>query len=105
MGFDRNLIKQMQAMQENMAKAQAEVLATVVEGTAGGGMVTVRLTGKQELESVTLAPEVVYTEDVEMLQDLIAAAVNDALKKLGQVTEQKMSAVTGGLPNIPGLTS
>jgi len=105
MGFDRNLIKQMQAMQENMAKAQAEVLATVVEGTAGGGMVTVRLTGKQELESVTLAPEVVDPEDVEMLQDLIAAAVNDALKKLGQVTEQKMSAVTGGLPNIPGLTS
>ena len=62
-----------------------------------------RLNGRQELESVSLAPEVVDPDDIEMLQDLVAAAVNDAMKKLQQVTEQKMSAVTGGMPNIPGL--
>lgn len=104
MGLDRKLLKQMQDMQTSMAKAQAEVLAAVVEGTAGGEMVTVRLNGRQEIENITLSPDVVDPDDVEMLQDLIAAAVNDALKKMAHVTEEKMGAVTGGL-NIPGLTS
>lgn len=101
--IDRKLMKQMQDMQANMVKAQEDVASTTVEGTAGGGMVTVQLNGKQELESVALAPEVVDPNDIEMLQDLIAAAVNDAQRKLQEVTRQKMEAVTGGL-QIPGLT-
>jgi len=105
MGLDRNLLKQVQSMQANMARAQQEIQASVVEGTSGGGMVTVRLTGQNQLERVTLAPDIVDPDDIEMLQDLIAAAVNDALKRLGQLTEQKMAAVTGGMPNVPGLTS
>lgn len=101
--IDRKLMKQMQDMQANMLRAQEEVAATVVEGSAGGGMVTARLNGKQELESVSIAPEVVDPDDVEMLQDLIAAAVNDAQRKMLEISQQKMGAVTGGL-QIPGLT-
>lgn len=101
--IDRKVLKQVQEMQANMVRAQEEVASTIVEGTAGGGMVTARLNGHQELESISLAPEVVDPDDVEMLQDLIAAAVNDAQRKLREITEQKMGAVTGGL-QIPGLT-
>jgi nucleoid-associated protein EbfC len=101
--IDRKLLKQMEEMQTNMLKAQEEVAATVVEGTAGGGMVTARMNGKQELEKVSLAPEVVDPDDIEMLEDLIAAAVNDAQHKLQDISQQKMGAVTGGL-KIPGLT-
>ena len=101
--IDRKLMKQMQDMQTNMARAQEEIAATVVEGTAGGGIVTARLNGKQELDNITLAPEVVDPEDIEMLQDSIAAAVNDAQRRLQEITQQKMTAVTGGL-QIPGIT-
>lgn len=101
--IDRKLLKQMEEMQRNMVKAQEEVSATVVEGSAGGGMVAVKLNGKQELETVTLSPEVVDPDDIEMLQDLIVAAVNDAQRKLQEISQSKMGAVTGGL-QIPGLT-
>ena len=101
--LDKRMMKQVQDMQANMAKAQDEIAATVVEGTAGGGMVTARLNGKQELEGITLSPDVVDPDDIEMLQDLIAAAVNDAQRKLQEITQQKMGAVTGAL-SIPGLT-
>jgi DNA-binding YbaB/EbfC family protein len=101
--LDKRMMKQVQDMQANMAKAQEEIAATVVEGTAGGGMVTARLNGRQELEGITLSPDVVDPDDIEMLQDLIAAAVNDAQRKLQDITQQKMGSVTGGL-NIPGLT-
>lgn len=101
--IDRKLLKQMEAMQSNMLKAQEEVAATVVEGSSGGGMVAVTLNGKQEIESVKLSPNVVDPDDIEMLQDLIAAAVNDAQRKLQEITQSKMGAVTGGL-QIPGLT-
>ena len=101
--IDRKLLKQMEDMQANMVKAQEEVAAMVIEGTAGGGIVTASLNGQQELESITLAPEVVDPEDIEMLQDLIVAAVNDAQRKLQEITQQKMSAVTGNI-QIPGLT-
>ena len=101
--IDRKVLKQMEEMQQKMLRAQEEVAATVVEGSAGGGMVTVKLNGKQELESVNLAPDVVDPDDIEMLQDLIAAAVNDAQRKLQDISQQKMGAVTGGL-QIPGLT-
>jgi nucleoid-associated protein EbfC len=101
--LDKRMMKQVQDMQTNMAKAQEEIAATVVEGSAGGGMVTARLNGRQELEGITLSPDVVDPDDIEMLQDLIAAAVNDAQRKIQEITQQKMGAVTGGL-NIPGLT-
>jgi len=101
--LDKRMMKQVQDMQANMAKAQEEIAATVVEGSAGGGMVTARLNGRQELEGITLSPDVVDPDDIEMLQDLIAAAVNDAQRKLQEITQQKMGSVTGGL-NIPGLT-
>ena len=87
--IDRKLMKQMQDMQSSMLKAQEELAATVVEGTAGGGMVTARLNGRQELESLVLAPEVVDPDDIEMLQDLITAAVNDAQRKLQEISQQK----------------
>lgn len=101
--LDKRMMKQVQDMQTNMAKAQEEIAATVVEGSAGGGMVTARLNGRQELEGITLSPDVVDPDDIEMLQDLIAAAVNDAQRKIHEITQQKMGAVTGGL-NLPGLT-
>jgi DNA-binding YbaB/EbfC family protein len=100
--FDRKLLKQVQEMQANMAKAQEELARTVVDGSAGGGTVTVQINGQQEVESVTLSPDVVDPDDIEMLQDLIAAAFNDAQHKLQELTQEKMGAVTGGL-NIPGL--
>lgn len=101
--IDRKVLKQVQEMQANMVKAQEELAATIVEGTAGGGMVTARLNGKQELEGVTLSPDVVDPNDVEMLQDLIVAAVNDAQRRMQDITQQRMGAVTGGM-QIPGLT-
>ncbi|HZT95520.1 MAG TPA: YbaB/EbfC family nucleoid-associated protein [Chloroflexota bacterium] len=97
------MLKQVQDMQANMLKAQEELAQTNVEGSAGGGMVTARLNGKQELESITLDRDVVDPDDIEMLQDLIVAAVNDAQRKLQEITQEKMGAVTGGL-QIPGLT-
>lgn len=99
---DRKLLKQVQEMQANMAKAQEELGSTVIDGSAGGGTVVVKLNGRQQVESVVLAPDVVDPDDIEMLQDLIMAAFNDAQSKLQQITEEKLGAVTGGL-QIPGL--
>ena len=86
---------------EMLQKVQEELETLTVEGSAGGGVVKVVLTGKQTVESVEIAPEAV--EDVEMLQDLVTAAVNDALSKSQELASEKLSALTGGL-NIPGLT-
>ena len=101
MGFG-NLQKMAQQMQAEMARVQAELEASTMEGTAGGGAVTAVVTGKQELVSVTIDPAVVDPEDVEMLQDLVTAAVNDALRAARQEAEEKLAAVTGGM-RIPGL--
>ncbi len=101
--LDRNMLKQVQDLQKGILKAQEELAAAVVEGTAGGGVVTARLNGRQEFESITISPEVVDPEEVEMLQDLVAAAVNDAERKLKELTEQKMGPVTGGM-QIPGFS-
>jgi hypothetical protein len=76
--------------------------ATIVDGSAGGGVVTATVTGKQEVVSVTIDPSAVDPDDVEMLQDLVVAAVNDALRTSRELAEQKMSAVTGGL-RLPGM--
>jgi hypothetical protein len=85
-----------------MERIQKELAETVVDGSAGGGVVRAQVTGKQELVSVTLDPSAVDPADVEMLQDLIVAAVNDALRASREVAEQRLGAVTAGL-RIPGL--
>jgi DNA-binding YbaB/EbfC family protein len=98
--MNKRLIQQAQQMQSRLAKAQQEIEAMMVEGTAGGGAVHVVMTGQQRLQKVQIAPEAV--EDVEMLQDLVLAAVNDAQEKVQKAVTEKMSAVTGGM-KIPGL--
>ena len=92
-----NLQRMAMQMQQEMARIQAELAETEVRGTAGGGVVEAVVTGKQELRSITIDPAAVDPDDVEMLQDLVVAAVNDALESSRQVAEQKMGAVTGGL--------
>jgi DNA-binding YbaB/EbfC family protein len=90
-------------MQTQIAKAQQELEEATVEASAGGGAVTVVVTGQPKIRSVAIAPEVVDPEDVEMLQDLIAAALNEALDKVREMQVERMGSLTGGL-NIPGLT-
>ena len=97
-----NLQRMAQQMQQDMLRIQNELDALEVDGSAGGGVVTAKVTGKQELVSVTIDPSAVDPSDVEMLQDLVVAAVNDALRQSRQVAESKMAAVTGGM-KIPGL--
>ena len=88
--------------QEMLAKAQEEVAATTVEGTAGGGAVKVTMSGDQKITGISIQPDVVDPDDVEMLQDLIMAAIGDASEKANEVQSQSFGAITGGL-NIPGL--
>ena len=97
-----NLQRMAQQMQQQMLKVQEELAATMVDGSAGGGVVQARVTGKQELVSVVIDPAAVDPADVEMLQDLVVAAVNDALRASREAEQAKMAAVTGGL-RIPGL--
>ncbi len=97
-----NLMKQAQQMQARMAKMQEEVGKRTVEASAGGGMVKVVANGRQEILDLVLEPEVVDPEDVEMLQDLILAAVNEALRQAQAMMTDEMSKLTGGL-KIPGL--
>lgn len=99
--MNRNMMRQAQRMQAQLQKIQEELETLTVEGSAGGGVVKVVMTGKQVVESVTIEPEA--AEDVELLQDLVAAAFNDATEKTQQLAASKMSAITGGM-NIPGLT-
>jgi nucleoid-associated protein EbfC len=93
------MMQQAKQMQEQMQKQMAELR---VEATAGGGMVTVTMSGTKQLLSLTIDPEVVSKEDVEMLQDLIVAAINDAVRKVDEQLGQQMSGLMGGL-KIPGL--
>jgi nucleoid-associated protein EbfC len=95
----QSMMKQAQEMQERLKKQMADMR---VEATAGGGMVTVVVNGVKQVQSITLDPEVVSKEDVEMLQDLILAAVNDAGRKVDEQLGQSMSGLLGGL-KIPGL--
>jgi nucleoid-associated protein EbfC len=101
MGFG-NFAKMAQQMQADMARVEAELVELRVEGTAGGGAVKAVVTGKQDLISVTIDPGVVDPEDVEMLQDLVLAAVSEALNQAKATAEAKLGRVTGGL-KIPGL--
>jgi nucleoid-associated protein EbfC len=97
-----NLQRMAQQMQQEMLRVQTELEATQVNGSAGGGVVKAVVTGKQELVSITIDPDAVDPSDVDMLQDLIVAAVNDALRASRELAEEKMAAVTGGL-RIPGM--
>ena len=97
-----DIMKQAQALQERMAKLQEEAAKKEVEASAGGGMVTVKLNGRQELLSVKIDPEVVKSQDIEMLQDLLVAAMNEGLRKSQELITEEMKGMTGGL-NIPGL--
>ena len=99
--MNRNMMRQAQQLQAQLQKIQEELETLTVEGTAGGGVVKVVMTGKQVVESVEIDPEAV--EDVELLQDLMAAAFNDAINKTQEIAQEKMGGITGGL-NIPGLT-
>jgi len=97
-----NPMQQVKALQDKMAKVQEELAAMTVETTAGGGMVTVVANGRQELVSIKIEPQVVDPQDVDMLEDLVLAAVNDALRKAQQMAAGEMAKLAGGL-NIPGL--
>jgi DNA-binding YbaB/EbfC family protein len=99
-----SIMKQAQKMQAQIAKIQEELAQKTVEASAGGGMVSVVANGKQEIVSIKIEPEVVDPKDVEMLQDLVVAAVNEALRKAQEMIAEEMSKVTGGL-QIPGLTT
>nr|WP_295975642.1 YbaB/EbfC family nucleoid-associated protein [uncultured Bacillus sp.] len=102
MGNMQKMMKQMQKMQKDMAKAQEELGETRIEGTAGGGMVTVIVTGHKEIVDVQIKQEVVDPDDIEMLQDLVLAATNDALKKADELANQTMGQFTKGM-NLPGM--
>jgi len=97
-----NIMKQAQAMQAQMAKLQEEAATKTVTGTAGGGAVTVTANGAMEIVNVSIDPEAVKSGDAEMLQEVVMAASNDALKKARQMMADQMKSVTGGM-NIPGL--
>ena len=96
------LLKQAQQMQAEMAKAQEQLKDEIVEATAGGGMVTVVMNGAKQMQSIKIDPEAVSKEDVEMLQDLILAAINDAQRKVDEALQQQMSGLMGGM-KIPGM--
>ncbi len=97
-----NLQRMAQQMQQQMARVQEELEAATVEGSAGGGAVKAVVTGKQEVVTVTIDPAAVDPDDVEMLQDLVVAAVNEALDESRKLAESKMAAITGGL-RLPGM--
>jgi DNA-binding YbaB/EbfC family protein len=101
-GNMNNILKQAQAMQEQMTKIQEQAASKTASGTAGGGIVTVTANGAMQSVSVTIDPEVVKSDDVDMLQDLIVAATNEALRKAKELMEGEMKALTGGM-KIPGL--
>ncbi|MDF2855019.1 MAG: hypothetical protein K0Q87_870 [Neobacillus sp.] len=99
-GNMKNMMKQMQNMQKKMAEAQEKLGEEKIEGTAGGGMVTVVVTGHKEVVDVRINPEAVDPDDIEMLQDLVLAATNDALKKAEDLTNNTMGQFTKGM-NLP----
>jgi nucleoid-associated protein EbfC len=101
-GNMNSMIKQAQKMQDQMAKVQQELDEQVYDVTSGGGAVKVTITGKREIKAIELKPEVVDPEDIEMLQDLLVAAVNEAVRKVEDISEKEMSKITAGI-NMPGI--
>jgi nucleoid-associated protein EbfC len=101
-GNMQGMLQKVQKMQAQMQQAQEELQSRTFTGTAGGGVVKVVVTGKKELQSITLDPQAVDPDDVEMLQDLIVAAVNEAMKEVDRVSEEEMGKITGGV-KLPGM--
>ncbi len=102
------LLKQAQQMQAEMAKAQEQLKNEIVEASAGGGMVKVTMTGDMQLREIAISPEAVDPEDVDMLQDMVAAAVNEALRSAQELAASRMGGIAGlggggGLPGLPGM--
>jgi DNA-binding YbaB/EbfC family protein len=102
--MNQQMMKQIQQLQDRIAKAQQELEETTIQASAGGGAVSVVMTAQPKMNSITVQPEVVDPDDVEMLQDLIMAAVNEALEQIRATQMQQMAGIAGGL-NIPGLTA
>ena len=102
-GMNMNMIKQAQKMQQDMLKMQAEMEEKEYEATAGGGVVSAKVSGKKEVVAITIDPEAVDPDDVEMLQDMIVAAVNEALRKAESSMAESMSKITGSLGGLGGL--
>ena len=100
--MNKRMIKQAQQLQKRMEKMQEEMETLTVEGSAGGGAVTATVTGKMHVLSITIDPDVVDPEDVDLLQDMVLAAVNDGLRRAEETVSKQMASITGGL-NIPGL--
>ncbi|MFH1485145.1 MAG: YbaB/EbfC family nucleoid-associated protein [Chloroflexota bacterium] len=100
--MNRDLMRQAQQLQAKLLKAQQELEQATVDGTSGGGAVTVVITGNQKVRSVKISPEVVDPEDVDMLEDLVMTAMNEALEKSQDLAKQRMGSLAGGF-NIPGL--
>lgn len=98
----QQMMKQARKMQEQLAAAQESLAQTTVDASAGGGMVKVKVNGSMMLESVTIDPEAVDPDDVEMLQDMIVAAVNEGIRQVSELASKQMGSITGGL-NIPGM--
>jgi hypothetical protein len=98
----QGILRQAQQMQERLARLQEELAGKTVEASAGGGMVTVVVNGRQEVVSVRIEKEVVSPEDVELLQDLVAGAVNEAISRSRKMMADEMAKITGGM-NLPGL--
>lgn len=98
----QQMMKQARKMQEQMLAMQEELATKTVEASAGGGMVKVSVNGNMQLESVTIDPDALDPEDVEMLQDMIVAAANEAIRGMGDIANREMGAITGGM-SIPGM--
>jgi DNA-binding YbaB/EbfC family protein len=100
---NRSIMRQAQELQAKLAKTQKELADTMIEASSGGGAVTVIVNGQQQIQSVKISPEAINPDDVELLEDLVLAAVSEALTKSQEMAAERMGKLTGGL-NIPGLT-
>lgn len=101
--MSKSMMRQAQELQAKLAKAQQELAEATVEATAGGGAVKVTITGQQQVQSIKISPEAINPDDAELLEDLVLAAVSEAIVKSQELAAERMSKVTGGL-KIPGLT-
>ena len=102
MGNMQGMMKKVQKMQAEMLKMQEELKTRTVETTVGGGALTIVANGKKEIESIKIKPEAIDPDDVEMLQDMIVSGVNEAMRKIDEMTEREMSKITGGM-KLPGM--
>jgi DNA-binding YbaB/EbfC family protein len=99
---NKNLMRQVKELQTKLAKAQEELATTMVEASAGGGAVTIVISGQQKFQSVKISPEAVDPSEIGLLEDLVLAAINEAMEKSQQVAQERLGGLAGGL-NIPGL--